>query len=46
MAAPRLRLRRGSSTPVGNVTTALSGEPFVDTTNDNFYIADSATTFR
>ena len=45
MAAPRLRLRRGSSTPVGNVTTALSGEPFVDTTNDNFYIADSATTF-
>jgi len=45
MAAPRLRLRRGSSTPVGNVTTALSGEPFVDTTNDNFYIADSASTF-
>lgn len=45
MAAPRLRLRRGSSTPVGNVTTALIGEPFVDTTGDNFYIADGASTF-
>ena len=45
MAAPRLRLKRGSTNPVGNVTNALAGEPFVDTTGDNFYIADSASTF-
>lgn len=45
MAAPRLRLKRGSTTPEGNVTNALAGEPFVDTTGDNFYIADSASTF-
>ncbi len=45
MAAPRLRLRRGSSTPVGNVSTALSGEPFFDTSASNLYVADGASSF-
>jgi hypothetical protein len=45
MAAPRLRLRRGTSTPVGNVTTALSGEPFFDTSASNLYVASGASTF-
>jgi hypothetical protein len=45
MAAPRLRLRRGTNTPVGNVTTALSGEPFFDTSASNLYIASGASSF-
>lgn len=46
MANPRLQLRRGTAAPASvPVTTALAGEPFFDTTGDNFYIADSASTF-
>lgn len=46
MATPRLQLRRGTQSPsAANVTTALAGEPFFDTTGDNLYIADSASTF-
>ena len=43
MAAPRLRLRRGTTAPSGNI--ALVGEPFVDTTNKNFYVADGGSSF-
>lgn len=43
MAAPRLRLRRGTAAPSGSI--ALVGEPFVDTTNKNFYIADGTSSF-
>jgi hypothetical protein len=43
MAAPRLRLRRGTTAPSGNI--ALIGEPFVDTTNKNFYVADGESSF-
>ena len=43
MAAPRLRLRRGTTAPSGSI--ALSGEPFVDTSAGNFYIASAASTF-
>lgn len=46
MADPRLQLRRGTQSPsAANVTTALSGEPFFDTTNDNLWIADGASSF-
>ena len=39
MALPRLQLRRGAGTPSG-VVTPLLGEPFFDTTNNVFFIAD------
>jgi hypothetical protein len=46
MADPRLQLRRGTQSPsTANVTTALAGEPFFDTTNDNLWVADGAATF-
>jgi hypothetical protein len=46
MADPRLQLRRGTQSPsAANVTTALAGEPFFDTTNDNLWVADGASTF-
>lgn len=46
MAQPRLQLRRGTQSPVAaGVTTALSGEPFFDTSNDNLWIADGASSF-
>lgn len=46
MAQPRLQLRRGTQSPVAAaVTTALSGEPFFDTTNDNLWVADGSSTF-
>lgn len=46
MADPRLQLRRGTQSPsAAGVTTALAGEPFFDSTGDNLYIADSASTF-
>ncbi len=46
MAQPRLQLRRGTQSPsAANITTALTGEPFFDSTGDNLYIADSANTF-
>lgn len=43
MAAPRLQLRRGTAAPSGSI--ALVAEPFFDSSNKNFYIADSASTF-
>jgi len=43
MALPRLQLRKGTSAPSGNI--ALIAEPFVDTTNKNFYIADGTSSF-
>jgi hypothetical protein len=46
MADPRLQLRRGTQSPAAaNVTTALAGEPFFDTTNDNLWVADGASSF-
>ena len=45
MADPRLQLRRGTQSPAIAVTTALVGEPFFDTTNDNLWVADGAATF-
>ena len=45
MADPRLQLRRGTQSPAIAVTTALVGEPFFDTTNDNLWIADGAASF-
>lgn len=46
MADPRLQLRRGTQSPsTANVTTALAGEPFFDTTNDNLWVADGTATF-
>lgn len=46
MAQPRLQLRRGTQSPVeANVTTALAGEPFFDTSNDNLWVADGSSTF-
>ncbi len=46
MASPRLQLRRGTQSPTAaNITTALAGEPFFDTSNDNLFVADSASTF-
>lgn len=43
MALPRLQLRKGTTAPSGAI--ALVAEPFVDTTNKNFYIADGASSF-
>lgn len=43
MALPRLQLRKGSTAPSGNI--ALVAEPFIDTTNKNFYIADGTSSF-
>lgn len=43
MATPRLRLRRGTAAPSGSI--ALVGEPFVDTTNKNLYVADGTSSF-
>lgn len=43
MAAPRLQLRKGTTAPSGAI--AVVAEPFVDTTNKNFYIADGTSTF-
>ena len=40
MAAPRLRLRRGTSAPSGS--NFLAGEPLFDSTNENLYLATSA----
>jgi len=46
MADPRLQLRRGTQSPTAAaVTTALVGEPFFDTTNDNLWVADGASSF-
>lgn len=45
MADPRLQLRKGTQSPAIAVTTALVGEPFFDTTNDNLWVADGAATF-
>ena len=45
MADPRLQLRRGTQSPAIAVNTALVGEPFFDTTNDNLWVADGAATF-
>lgn len=46
MADPRLQLRRGTQSPTAaGVTTALAGEPFFDTTNDNLWVADGASSF-
>ena len=46
MAQPRLQLRRGTQSPVtASITTALAGEPFFDTNNDNLWIADGASSF-
>jgi hypothetical protein len=46
MANPRLQLRRGTQSPVAaSITTALAGEPFFDSTNDNLWVADGASTF-
>jgi hypothetical protein len=46
MANPRLQLRRGTQSPAAaNITTALTAEPFFDTTNDNLWIADGSSSF-
>jgi hypothetical protein len=46
MANPRLQLRRGTQSPAAaNITTALSGEPFFDTSNDNLWVADGSDSF-
>jgi hypothetical protein len=46
MADPRLQLRRGTQSPAAaGVTTALAGEPFFDTTNDNLWVADGVSSF-
>ncbi len=46
MANPRLQLRRGTQSPAAaNITTALTAEPFFDTSNDNLWIADGAASF-
>jgi len=46
MATPRLQLRRGTQSPVAaQVTTALAGEPFFDTSGDNLWVADGASSF-
>lgn len=46
MADPRLQLRRGTQSPsAAAVTTALAGEPFFDSTNENLYLAKTGSTF-
>ena len=46
MAAPRLRLRRGTQSPsAASINNALIGEPFVDTTAGVLYIADGSASF-
>lgn len=46
MAQPRLQLRRGTQSPTSaNITTALAGEPFFDTSNDNLWVADGPSSF-
>jgi len=46
MANPRLQLRRGTQSPeAANITTALTAEPFFDTTNNTLWVASSSSSF-